>query len=130
MYFLELNSELIAGVFGYIEGEVYHYAKIGYDEKYKALSPSNLLFIHIMEHLITNFPEVKRINMFPRNYGYKHRLINEESNYLETFVFSKTPRGNAMRVVYYIKEKIKNILKLLNLRKENNREEPRIWKSN
>ena len=129
MYFLELNSELIAGVFGYIEGDVYHYAKIGYDEKYKALSPSNLLFIHIIEHLITYFPKVKRMNMFPWDYGYKHRVINEESNYLETILFNKTIRGKTMRRIYSLKERIKYILRSLNLKKESS-EFPKIWKSN
>lgn len=130
MYFLELNGKFIAGGFGYFEGDIYHYAKAGYDEKYKALSPSNLLFIYLVENLITNFPEIKRINMFPWNYGYKHRVINEKSNYLETIIFSKTMPGNVMRIVYSLKEKIKHILKRLKLKKENNAEVPRIWKSN
>lgn len=130
MYFLELNSKFIAGGFGYFEGNTYHYAKAGYDENFKSFSPSNLLFIHIIEHLITNFPEVIRIHMFPWNFGYKDQFINEESNYLETVLFSNTIRGSVMRVVYYLKEKIKNILKRLNLRKEKNPEKFRIWKSN
>ncbi|MGD9160753.1 MAG: GNAT family N-acetyltransferase [Desulfobacteraceae bacterium] len=129
LYFLELNNELIAGGFGYLEGDTYHCAKTGYDEKYKALSPSNLLIIYLIEHLIINFPEIKRINIFPINYGYKHRLINEKSSYLETVIFSKTIRGKVMRVVYYQKEKIKYILRRLNLKKESS-EAPRIWKSN
>ena len=130
IYFLELNDELIAGGFGYFQGDTYHCEKSGYDEEYKRLSPSNLLFIHMVEQLISNWPQITRIHMFPWSYGYKDRLINEESNYLETVIFSNTLRGLVMRVVYSLKEKIKKIKKRLNLKRENSPEGYRIWKSN
>lgn len=130
IYFLELNNERIAGGFGYFQGDTYHCEKAGYDEKYKKISPSNLLFIHMVEDLITNYSEIRRIHLFPWSYGYKDRLINEESNYLETVIFSNTLRGIVMRIVYNLKEKIKKSIKRLNLKRENSPEGYRIWKSN
>lgn len=130
IYFLELNDERIAGGFGYFQGDTYHYEKSGYDEKYKKLSPSNLLFIHMVEQLINNCPQTIRIHLFPWSYGYKDRLTNEKSNYLETVIFSNTLSGIVMCVVYSLKEKIKRIIKRLYFKRENSPEGYRIWKSN
>lgn len=130
IYFLELNEDRIACVFGYFQGDTYHCEKAGYDEKYKKLSPSNLLFIHMVEHLMADFPHVKRIHLFPWSYGYKDRLINEESNYLETIVFSNNLRGFLMRVAYSLKEKRKKIINRLKPNREGSREGYRIWTSN
>jgi CelD/BcsL family acetyltransferase involved in cellulose biosynthesis len=89
MYFLELSGEPIAGVFGYIEQDIFHYAKIGYNENFSKFNPSNTLLIYIIKDLIENYPEVKRFNMFPWDYNYKHRYANEEPFFLRLLYILK-----------------------------------------
>jgi CelD/BcsL family acetyltransferase involved in cellulose biosynthesis len=109
MFFLEVKGENIAGVFGYIDRDTYHYAKIGYDEQFSALSPSNLLMIHILEHLMTNYPGIKRFHMFPWDHGYKHRYANEESVCIATRIFNRTIFGQGAYFSQLLKERIKKI---------------------
>jgi CelD/BcsL family acetyltransferase involved in cellulose biosynthesis len=111
LYFLSLNGRAIAGAFGYVEANTFHYVKSGYDDQFKRLSPSNLLFIYIIEHLITKCPEINRIHMFPWDYGYKHRFANDEAFCIETLLFSNTFRGKSTRLLFTIKKKFKTLLK-------------------
>ncbi len=110
MYFLELEGKSIAAVFGYRDGETFHYAKTAYDENYKSLSPSNLLLLHIIEDLIENFPGLKRFHMFPWDYGYKHRFSNEKQLCFETMVFNKTLRGRMVWLWLILKKMFKNLI--------------------
>ncbi len=111
IYFLELNSEFIAGVFGYVDGDIFHWAKTGYNERFKEFSPSNVLIIHILEDLRNNFPEIRRFHMFPWDYGYKHRYTNEDSSCIDTLIFNKTLRAKMAYVLFLIKRTIKNYIK-------------------
>lgn len=106
MYFLYLNDTAIAAGFGYIIDDTYHYAKAGYEENLEFISPSNLLLLLIVEHLIKNFPSVKRFHMFPGDFGYKHRYNNEDVSHIETILYSNTLRGKILQV----KRSLKNLL--------------------
>jgi CelD/BcsL family acetyltransferase involved in cellulose biosynthesis len=111
MYFLEIDGQAIAGGFGYVDLNVFHYAKAGYveDNKYSVVSPSNLLLMFIIEDLINNFPNVKRLNQFPWDYGYKHRYINEEAFCSEITLYSPSMRGEIAYLLTVGKEKVKLI---------------------
>lgn len=98
LYFLELEGTNIAGVFGYVQDDIFHWAKTGYDEKYHHLSPSNLLLLDIIEDLIADYPDIKLFNMFPWDYGYKHKFSNEDSLCYETTIFNRTLRGQLLRL--------------------------------
>lgn len=111
IFFLEFNNQIIAGVFGYIDGETFHWAKTGYDEHFKEFAPSNLLLLFIIEELITNFPQTKIFHMFPWDYGYKHRFANVDASCFETLIFNSTFRGKLASYTFNFKEKIKSILK-------------------
>jgi len=108
LYILEVNSRPIASAFGYEEGATFQYAKAGYDEQYAEISPSNLLLIHIIEHLMAAFPEIKRFHLFPWDYGYKHRFINEKSEYTETNLYSSTARGRLAYTYEQMKNKVRD----------------------
>lgn len=103
LYFLELEGTNIAGVFGYVQDNVFHWAKTGYDEKYHHLSPSNLLLLGIIEDLIADYPDIELFNMFPWDYGYKHRFSNEDSLCYDTTIFNSTLRGQLVRLRSIIK---------------------------
>jgi CelD/BcsL family acetyltransferase involved in cellulose biosynthesis len=103
LYFLELDEKNIAGGFGYVEEHVFHWAKAGYDEEYRGISPSNLLLLHVVEDLLTNFPEMKMLHQFPWDYGYKHKFSNDAADCLETVVYNRTLRGRAARLYPAIK---------------------------
>ncbi len=107
MYFLEIDGRPVAGVFGYEDLDVFHYAKIGYIEEYSSFSPSHLLFIFIVEDIINSLPTVKRLHMFPWDYGYKHRYINEKSYLAEFTLYNRTFPGNAEYFLSAMKRRIK-----------------------
>ncbi|MFC1863535.1 GNAT family N-acetyltransferase, partial [Thermodesulfobacteriota bacterium] len=111
MYFLTLNNVPIAGGFGYVDGNIFHFAKTGYDENFKSLSPSNLLLLNILEHLTNNFPEIKRFHMFPWDYGYKHKYINEENYCITTILYGNTLRGTIANLISHLKKLVKSLLK-------------------
>ena len=94
LYFLKVADKVVAAVFGYTESNVFHYAKIAYDEEYGELMPSNNLLLHIIKDLISNSPEIKRFHLFPWDYGYKHRFVNETTECITTIIYSPTVRGN------------------------------------
>ncbi len=56
IFLLEFNNQIIAGVYGYFDGDIFHWAKTGYNEQFKIFAPSNLLLLLIIEHLISNPP--------------------------------------------------------------------------
>jgi CelD/BcsL family acetyltransferase involved in cellulose biosynthesis len=98
LYFLELDGRNIAGAFGYEEGNIFHYAKTGYDEIFEKLSPSLLLTFHIIEEFMTSFPWIEVFHMFPWDYGYKHKFCNESSDCFETVIYNRTLRGQLARL--------------------------------
>lgn len=114
LYFLAVDNAIVAAVFGYDDGSVFHYAKIGYDEAHKALSPSNLLCIRIIERLIEDRPEIQRLHMFPWSYGYKQRFANEESFRVAHTVYGRTPRARLAQAAAGAKRQLKAIKGRLN----------------
>ena len=111
MYFLELNGMPIAGVFGYSDGEIYHWWKTGYDEKYKDLSPSNLLILFIIKHIMKHYPKIKMFHMFPSDYNYKHRYTNMTATCFETIIFSPSKRGRLVYAFDKLKGNVRKIIK-------------------
>jgi hypothetical protein len=97
LYFLSLDGKKISGVFGYEDNETFHYAKTGYDEKYREFSPSNLLLVHLVKDLIANRPDIKRVHMFPWDYGYKHRFANEEAECNAAMIYNSNLRGQLIK---------------------------------
>lgn len=98
LYFLELNGRRIAGVLGYVEGDVFHWFKTGYDEAFSEFAPSNLLLVGIIEDLLRHRPAIRRFHMFPSDFGYKHRYANETPQCISTIVYNRTVRGRLSRV--------------------------------
>ena len=111
MYFLQFDGKTIAGVFGYMEQNIFHYAKIGYNEQFKRFSPSNLLLIHIIEHLKSHSPDVNMFHMFPWDHGYKHRFANREAYCMETIIYSQTIGGKVLQHFSMLKKAVKRLLR-------------------
>jgi len=108
LYFLELDQKYIAAAVGYTAGDVFQYLKIGYDEAYHALSPSNMLFMHLMEDIQEHHVEIRRIHFFPYDdTGYKKRFSNEEHQFAEIIIYNNTLRGQALWMADKLKERIK-----------------------
>jgi CelD/BcsL family acetyltransferase involved in cellulose biosynthesis len=106
MYFLEINGHPVAGTFCYVDQDVFHAWKAGYVEEFSSLSPSTLLLLYIIEDLNTNFPMVKRLHMFPGDFGYKHRYVNEESFYSEVVLYDRTILGSSAHILSPIKQRV------------------------
>ncbi len=104
LYFLWLDEEPIAASFGYTEGNIYHWAKIAYNERYSHLSPSILLLVHLISDIMDRYPGIKRLHMFPEDHGFKHRFINEEAESVDTLIYSPTNRGK----LFYLLTRLKN----------------------
>ena len=107
IFFLKLDNKAIAGAFGYVEGDTFHFAKGGYDEQFRRLSPSVLLFMFMVEHIMANLPEIKRIHLFPWDYGFKHRFANAETFCMETIIYGETMRGKMVQLYSNVKRKLK-----------------------
>jgi CelD/BcsL family acetyltransferase involved in cellulose biosynthesis len=114
LYFLELSGKLIAGLLGYVEGDVFHWYKTGYDEAYAQFAPSNLLVLGIIEDLIQHHPAVRRFHMFPIDYGYKHRYTNEPHSSFRTVVYNRTLGGRLAHARDSFAEKLRDITWLRN----------------
>jgi len=114
-FFLELNGQYISGLMGYFDDNSFHYQKGGYLEEHKALSPTNLLVANTIEHMKNNYTEIKRYHMFPSDYGYKHRYINESTSCSETIIYNQTFRGNFAYYTYIVKQQLRNIPGLYDL---------------
>jgi len=107
LYFLELDQKYIAAAVGYTAGDVFQYLKIGYDEEYQALSPSNMLFMHLMEDIQEHHGEIRRIHFFPYDdTGYKKRFANEEQQFSEIIIYNNTLRGQTFWMADKLKERI------------------------
>ncbi len=109
IYFLEIDGQVVAGMFGYVDHDVFHACKSGYVETFSMYSPSNQLALYLIEDVIRNFPTVKRINLFPWGHGYKHRYINENLHCTDLSLFNSTIRGRVVYSAVSIKERIKSI---------------------
>ena len=108
LYFLELDQKYIAAVVGFTAGDVFQYLKIGYDEEYHALSPSNMLFMHLVKDIQENLKQIKRIHLFPYDdTGYKKRYANEEQQFAEIIIYNNTLRGQALWMADKLKERIR-----------------------
>ncbi len=108
LYFLDLNDAPIAGVFGYREGDVFHWFKTGYDEAYGEFSPSNLLLLAIIEDLIGR-PEIHRMHLFPIDFGYKHRYANEPATSRRLTAYHTTLGGRLAYAKLSARERLKNV---------------------
>jgi len=110
LYFLELEDERLAGEFCYTEEDILHDFKTGYDERFKACSPGNLLLMHVIEHVSTHHPRIKRFHMFPWDDGNKQRYVNEKSFCLETWIYGNTLRGRAAHRFAEAKSAVKGVV--------------------
>jgi len=107
LYFLELDQKKIAAVFGYTSGDTFQYLKIGYDEEYQSLSPSNMLFIYLVKDIQENYKKIKRIHLFPYDdTGYKKRFANEAQQFSEIIVYNNTANGRML----YAYDALKSII--------------------
>ncbi|MEW5795011.1 MAG: GNAT family N-acetyltransferase [Candidatus Zixiibacteriota bacterium] len=109
LFFLELDGYAIAGAFGYTEGDVFHWFKIGYHEDYHELTPSNLLLLDIIRYLMEHRRDLRRFHLFPGDGGYKHRWSNENSTSVEAILFSNTFRGQASLMAYRARKRLKGV---------------------
>lgn len=114
LYFLELNDKFIAGVLGYVEGDVFHWYKTGYDEAFAEFAPSNLLLLGIIEDLIRHHSGVRRFHMFPVDTGYKHRYTQEPHSSIRTILYGRTVRGRLAHARDSLIESLRDIAWLRN----------------
>jgi CelD/BcsL family acetyltransferase involved in cellulose biosynthesis len=109
LFFLELDGLPISGEFGYTEGEVYHSFKSGYREQYRNFTPSNLLFLDIIEYFLKSRSDIKRIHLFPEDGGYKHRWTNEDTTMVNVTLFSASLRGQLSYFTHRARNRLKRI---------------------
>ncbi len=93
LYLLKIGQQVAAASLGYTDDNVFHEAKSAYDEDYAYFSPSNQLRIYMIEHIMTNLAQIKRIHMFPDDFGYKHHFVNESTEHIDTVIYSSSLKG-------------------------------------
>ena len=119
LYFLELNQKNIAAVFGFTSGNIFQYLKIGYDEEYQNLSPSNMLFMYLVKDIQENYKNIKRIHLFPfDDTGYKRKFTNEESFFSEVIIYKETIAGRRSYFIDCLKMKMRKNQRVLKFVKQ------------
>lgn len=108
LFQLLVNGHPVAASFGFVDGETFHDSKGAYDEQYHTLSPSIYLLLEAVKDFADNYPEIKRLHLFPWDTGYKERLSSGQSYAYETIVFSPTARGRILSALFNIKEWLKD----------------------
>lgn len=103
---LELNNKNIACQMAYLEDNVCHICKIGYDPCFSNISPSNFLTISVIRNIFENNTDIKTINYFSGDYGFKKRFCNEKSICSNIIIYNKTMRGNFAFLLKNTKEKL------------------------
>lgn len=109
LFQLCVDGRPIAASFGYVSGTVLHYLKAAYDEDFRDAAPSNNLLLEVLTDLMENHPEIVLFHQFPWDLGYKHRFASTEARTYETIAFSPTIRGRAIRGLFGIKERLKEV---------------------
>ncbi|NLX18337.1 MAG: GNAT family N-acetyltransferase [Desulfobulbus sp.] len=107
LYGLEVDGVLVAAEFGYTDKDVFHHAKVAYNEQFAYLSPSHLLMLYLLEDLPNHFPRIRLFHMFPWDTGYKQRFINDPSSYTTTTLYSPSWRGQILWTFSQLKATIK-----------------------
>jgi CelD/BcsL family acetyltransferase involved in cellulose biosynthesis len=83
--FLELEEGPIAGSLFYVENGIINEMKTGYSVRYKDYSPSNILLVRMVRHLLSSMPEIGLWNTYPGSYGYKEKYTHARESFI-TFV--------------------------------------------
>jgi|GEM_PF-1925512 CelD/BcsL family acetyltransferase involved in cellulose biosynthesis len=105
MAFLTADEVRIAGMFGYIQRGVYYALRSGYLEKYFDYSPSNLLLVEMVRYFMIQMPDVNRIDLFPFDYGYKHKWSDLHEPYRTFMIANATPFSKLLYFFYAFKMK-------------------------
>jgi len=108
---LRYEGEPIAGAFMYCEGNVLHMFKAGYNKNYHSQSPSNILFIESVRILSEGSDGLRILNMFPGDFGYKHKIMQQEHQCHTTLLYRRTLRGRWLYRFDQIKKLAKKILR-------------------
>jgi CelD/BcsL family acetyltransferase involved in cellulose biosynthesis len=109
LYFLNVENKPVSGFFCYTSQEILHCWKMGYIEEYSSFSPLIILLLFAIEDLIKNFPEIKRAHLFPEDFGFKHRYVNEKSYFTNLNIFNRTTMGTLLYVKNILKGQIKRL---------------------
>ncbi len=105
------KGEPIAGAYMYREGRILHMFKAGYDSAYHSKSPSNILFMETVR-ILSEFPDgLEILSMFPGDFGYKHKIMQQEHRCYTTLLYRRTVRGSSVHRYHQIKAQVNEILR-------------------
>ncbi len=100
---LRIGGKPAAACLCYLENGVFNVMKTGFRQEYKSLSPSNALFMNLVEHLADNVPEARLLNFYPVSYGYKDKYASGCESF-DTYVTpNATSVGKLLFFVYTMK---------------------------
>jgi len=85
MALMYIDDVPIAGHCGYIHDKTYYLEKTAYLHSHAHYSPSVLLLIESIKYFIESDSLVRRLNFFPKSFGYKHKYTNDKYK-CDTFV--------------------------------------------
>lgn len=111
LHLLEFNGQPVAGVFGYVDGPVFHYVKTGYREEWARYSPSIVLLLDMLAEQMQPQGEVALFHLFPWDYGYKHKFADVRGTCFNTLVFNATVAGRTAFRLLQAKRRLKKLLR-------------------
>ena len=110
LFFLDLEGEPIAAAFGYRDDRVFHCWKMSYLEARAEYAPALVLLNLVVEWLIANCQGLQLLHLFPGDYGYKHRFVNEAAASRGARVFNGTGRGHLVHAAWAAKRTVRQLV--------------------
>ena len=104
------ENQPIAGGFLYSEGDVLHMFKSSYNERFHSLSPSNMLLVESVRFFCGLSDGLKILNLFPGEFGYKHKYTQQVFSSHTNLLYRRTLRGRCMYRYHQLKALAKNML--------------------
>ena len=114
LYFLELNQKNIAAVFGFTSGNIFQYLKIGYDEEYQTLSPSNMLFMYLVKDIQENYKNINGFIYFPLTIQDTRGNLLMRIFFSEVIIYKETIAGRRSYFIDCFKMKMRKNPRVLN----------------
>lgn len=106
IFILKLDGIPAAGMYGYIDNDILHIPKTAYHPSFSKYAPSNILFVQTVKHMMEHEPAVRRLHMFPTDFGYKHRYCDTKDTCARVLLTKRSLPGNLIRASYLLKHQV------------------------
>ncbi len=106
MGFLHADGQRIGGFIGLVENDVCLLIRAAYLDSYAYFSPSNILFVAMVQHLYEHREGITLLNSFPISYGYKEKFHHTRESCLTYVIVNQTLRARLYWGAHALKKRL------------------------